>query len=152
MRKHALAILLVLAVTACKKSGSKSEPPPTPPATIDAAAPPPPAIDAAAPPATTIDAATPATTIDAAAPSAADARPKDGGPTKPPPAGLPKQAEACPDGKCEAGLTCLTYYGIAGKNGPKFTSCEIPCRGARPCPSGQSCNTIADGPGQVCRP
>jgi uncharacterized membrane protein YgcG len=65
---------------------------------------------------------------------------------------LPKQTEACPDNRCSAGLTCVSYYGIAGKRGPKFTSCEIPCSGGATCPKGQNCSTIADGPGQVCRP
>lgn len=66
------------------------------------------------------------------------------------------QGEPCADGGgCAAepaGLLCVEYYGIAGPRGPKFTSCEIPCaqKGAT-CPEGQSCVTIADGPGQVCR-
>jgi hypothetical protein len=64
----------------------------------------------------------------------------------------PKQTEACPDGTCADGLTCVSYYGIAGTRGPKFTSCEIPCKGGAACPNGQTCRTIADGPGQVCRP
>jgi len=51
-------------------------------------------------------------------------------------------------------LSCITYYGIAGGAGPKFTSCEIRCEvdGKPRCPSGQTCVTIADGPGSVCRP
>jgi eight-cysteine-cluster-containing protein len=62
------------------------------------------------------------------------------------------QGTPCPDGKCARGLTCVTYLGIAGARGPKFTSCEIPCKGGDKCPAGQICVTIADGPGQVCRP
>lgn len=65
---------------------------------------------------------------------------------------LPKQAQTCPGGKCAAGLECVEYFGIAGPRGPKFTSCEIRCGGGKPCPGGQRCITIADGPGQVCRP
>lgn len=65
---------------------------------------------------------------------------------------LPKQTEPCPAGQCAAGLTCVEYYGIAGPRGPKFTSCEIPCKGGGACPKGQTCHTVADGPGQVCRP
>ncbi len=53
---------------------------------------------------------------------------------------------------CASGTVCLSYFGIAGPQGPEFKSCEIPCShpGAT-CPFGQSCATIADGPGQVCR-
>ena len=53
---------------------------------------------------------------------------------------------------CASGTVCLAYFGIAGPQGPEFKSCEIPCShpGAT-CPLGQSCVTIADGPGQVCR-
>lgn len=66
---------------------------------------------------------------------------------------LPRQSQPCPQGDCGDGLKCLTYYGIAGPQGPKFTSCEIPCAGrSSVCPAGQACVTIADGPGQVCRP
>jgi hypothetical protein len=73
--------------------------------------------------------------------------------TPAPPAAGAAQGEPCPDGACADGLTCVDYYGIAGPSGPKFTSCEIPCSGAKAaCPSGQRCIVIADGPGQVCRP
>jgi len=52
---------------------------------------------------------------------------------------------------CSNGTVCLSYYGIAGANGPEFKTCEIPCSFAGAgCPLGQSCATIADGPGQVC--
>jgi hypothetical protein len=41
----------------------------------------------------------------------------------------------------------------AGPRGPAFTSCEIACpTPASTCPQGQTCVTIADGPGRVCRP
>jgi len=64
----------------------------------------------------------------------------------------PAQGEPCKGGKCAPGLSCLGYYGIAGARGPRFTSCEIPCRDARAaCPEGQTCVTIADGPGRICR-
>jgi len=52
---------------------------------------------------------------------------------------------------CDTGLSCLSYFGIAGSNGPEFQSCEITCKDDSACPGGQSCITIADGPGQVCR-
>ena len=68
-------------------------------------------------------------------------------------AGGAGQGMPCDDGKCQAGFECVSYYGIAGPRGPKFTSCEIRCgMGDKGCPSGQRCVTIADGPGQVCRP
>lgn len=68
------------------------------------------------------------------------------------PNAVPKQGEPCPDNKCDSGLTCIAYYGIAGPQGPKFTSCEIPCGDPNAvCPEGQKCVTVADGPGQVCR-
>lgn len=52
---------------------------------------------------------------------------------------------------CSSGTQCVAYFGIAGSSGPEFRTCEIPCShpGAS-CPLGQSCATIADGPGQVC--
>jgi eight-cysteine-cluster-containing protein len=69
-----------------------------------------------------------------------------------PAAALPDQGKPCTaGGRCAAGLTCLSYHGIAGSRGPQFTSCEIPCGKGERCPDGQRCITIADGPGQVCR-
>lgn len=61
------------------------------------------------------------------------------------------QGAPCDEMDCEDDLTCVEYYGIAGPSGPKFTSCEIPCVDDTSCPEGQTCTTIADGPGQVCR-
>lgn len=69
-----------------------------------------------------------------------------------PGATLPAQGQSCPEGRCAAGLSCLRYYGIAGAQGPELTSCEIACAKGGACPEGQRCVTIADGPGQVCRP
>jgi eight-cysteine-cluster-containing protein len=70
------------------------------------------------------------------------------------PQALTGQGEACRDGSCPGPLSCVSFYGVAGPQGPKFNSCEIPCpRGTSDvCPEGQTCVTIADGPGQVCRP
>jgi hypothetical protein len=65
---------------------------------------------------------------------------------------LPRQGEPCPNRVCDRDLTCVAYYGIAGPRGPLFTSCEIRCSDNSECPSAQRCVTIADGPGQVCRP
>ncbi|HWM88669.1 MAG TPA: hypothetical protein VNO33_22620 [Kofleriaceae bacterium] len=75
---------------------------------------------------------------------------KSGKPSKT--ASGPGQGEPCANGQCAKGLSCVEYYGIAGPRGPKMTSCEIRCPGGKGCPSGQQCATIADGPGQVCRP
>ncbi|MEM6993877.1 MAG: hypothetical protein AAF721_25415 [Myxococcota bacterium] len=62
------------------------------------------------------------------------------------------EGEQCGDEVCTKPKECIRYYGIAGKKGPEFTSCEIRCKaGAGGCPAGQSCVTIADGPGSVCR-
>jgi eight-cysteine-cluster-containing protein len=62
---------------------------------------------------------------------------------------------SCDTVRCEAPKQCIEYYGIAGPSGPKFVSCEIPCKpGAKTknsCPAGTTCVTIADGPGSVCR-
>src|SRR5262245_53322885 len=75
-------------------------------------------------------------------------------PPPPPPAAVgPGQGQPCDKGRCQSGLMCIEYYGVAGPAGPKLTSCEIPCAapGAQ-CPREQKCITIADGPGRVCRP
>jgi hypothetical protein len=77
------------------------------------------------------------------------------GSTEPAPtwSGGPAIGENCgANDACAKGLTCVTYYGIAGPRGPQFKSCEIKCgAGAPACPAGHKCITIADGPGQVCR-
>ena len=69
----------------------------------------------------------------------------------------PPAAEPTPDGDCGGQVCtppqqCLEYYGVAGARGPKLRSCEIPCDPAKGgCPAGQTCTTVADGPGSVCR-
>lgn len=69
------------------------------------------------------------------------------------PAAGAAQGESCAgDVRCARGLTCIKYYGIAGPRGPEMASCERRCGAKGACPSGQSCVTIADGPGEVCRP
>jgi hypothetical protein len=78
--------------------------------------------------------------------------PTGGGGAGPSSDGLPGQAEPCPDGRCAAGLSCVRFYGVAGPRGGELTSCEIRCGRGGACPGGQQCVTIADGPGQVCRP
>ncbi len=65
---------------------------------------------------------------------------------------LPTQGQPCPDKACAEALTCVEYAGIGGPAVGMFTSCEIPCADSAGCPAGQQCVTIADGPGQVCRP
>src|SRR5689334_14604171 len=79
-------------------------------------------------------------------------------PTEPVPApdpAAPGAGTPCPDAASDPGLECVSYFGIAGPRGPKFTSCEIRCdpspNAANVCPSGQHCTVIADGPGPVCR-
>jgi hypothetical protein len=74
----------------------------------------------------------------------------------PAPEPAPAQGQPCGEGKTcaaePAGLVCVEYFGIAGPQGPKFSSCEIPCAApGSTCPEGQRCATIADGPGAVCR-
>ena len=66
---------------------------------------------------------------------------------------IPQGGDCSTEGAvCSSGTVCLSYFGIAGAQGPEFKSCEIPCSLAgASCPLGQSCSTIADGPGQVCR-
>jgi eight-cysteine-cluster-containing protein len=64
----------------------------------------------------------------------------------------PEQGQPCPAGHCSPGLECLQYFGVGGPRGGTFTSCELRCGGGHPCPRDQECVTIADGPGQVCRP
>ncbi len=61
---------------------------------------------------------------------------------------------ACGDKTCGTGEECISYYGIAGPRGPQFHECGIPCKqGAANdgCADGKRCQTIADGPGPVCR-
>lgn len=67
---------------------------------------------------------------------------------------LPERGFACAEGQCAAGLTCMTYYGVAGSNGPEFSSCEIPCQIGKKdlCPDDEMCVRISDGPGEVCMP
>src|SRR5690349_10390717 len=81
--------------------------------------------------------------------------PTEPAPTRPDPrpSGPPKMGENCGSGdSCGAGLTCVSYFGVAGASGPKFKTCEVKCGDKMPaCPSGTTCRTIADGPGQVCR-
>jgi len=72
-------------------------------------------------------------------------------PTTPPPAAGPGIGEKCgANDACGTGA-CVSYYGIAGARGPQFKTCEIKCETDAQCPKDRSCNTIADGPGRVCR-
>lgn len=84
----------------------------------------------------------------------AKGEPNPGTPTKGPgprPKG-PGLHETCgTNDTCANGMKCMKYYGIAGPRGPEFKTCEVPCDKSTKCPSGTSCGTIADGPGQVCR-
>ena len=61
---------------------------------------------------------------------------------------------ACGDKTCGVGEECISYYGIAGPRGPEFHECGIRCKQGAPnggCADGKKCQTIADGPGPVCR-
>jgi hypothetical protein len=77
-----------------------------------------------------------------------------GGDARPPAQPDPIEAlhRDCSRAACPSGLTCVSYYGIAGPSGPRFSTCEIPCKTTADCPPGRglSCATIADGPGSVC--
>jgi hypothetical protein len=74
------------------------------------------------------------------------------GPSPATPAAGPGIGENCgPGDVCGSGLECITYLGVAGARGPEFKTCELRCSDTQPCPAGKQCNTIADGPGQVCR-
>lgn len=67
-------------------------------------------------------------------------------------AARPKQGEGCDKhGRCARHLVCVRYRGFAGAKGPEMNSCELRCHDGG-CPAGQECVTIADGPGEVCRP
>jgi hypothetical protein len=73
--------------------------------------------------------------------------------TQPAPIDLAKLGQPCGEGgTCAAGIECVKYYGIAGPRGPELSSCEIRCSEKSACPDGTHCQTIADGPGAVCRP
>lgn len=70
----------------------------------------------------------------------------------PPAVAKPGISETCAAGDvCARGLSCVSYYGIAGTQGPEFKSCEIRCETDKACPKGRTCVTVSDGPGRVCR-
>jgi hypothetical protein len=73
-------------------------------------------------------------------------------PAQPPVAAAPGISETCgAQDSCSAGLTCVSYYGFAGTQGPHFKSCEVRCETDTVCPKGRTCMTVSDGPGRVCR-
>ena len=64
----------------------------------------------------------------------------------------PDIGETCGENDaCALGLTCITYYGVAGASGPQMKTCEIKCKADSDCPADYTCMTLADGPGHVCR-
>ncbi len=130
------ALLLTIALVACKGSAPKETTAPEPKPALGQAQPKP--------------FPEPTRTIEPEPAPAPEAKPEPE--PEPAPNSLPAQGEKCPNGRCDEGLECVEYYGIAGARGPRFTSCEIRCKGDGDCPQGQRCATIADGPGQVCRP
>ncbi|MCK6527945.1 hypothetical protein L6R50_10435 [Myxococcota bacterium] len=86
--------------------------------------------------------------------------PPPGEVTAPPPLPSPAPSAAGGEGRgrpcegptdCPPDLECLRYFGIAGRAGPEFGSCETPCGAEGGCPAGLECTSIADGPGRVCR-
>ncbi len=65
--------------------------------------------------------------------------------------GSPPSA-SCGGRQCDAGQSCIEYFGIAGK--PLYT-CGIPCKSGAPedaCPKGMRCRVIPDGPTQCIKP
>jgi hypothetical protein len=138
-------VLLVIACGCPQKTGTEAPPAPAPsqPAPTQPA-PPTPTEPAPTQPAPTQPAPTqPAPTQGSG--SAAEPAPNW-------PKNAPGIGENCgPNDTCAKGLTCVSYYGIAGARGPQFKSCEIKCTTDTNCPAGHKCITIADGPGQVCR-
>jgi hypothetical protein len=149
---------LAIAITACACPQSKpaeegttatapSEPAPTEPAPT-----PTPTEPAPTPTEPTPTTPTPSTPTPDPTPNPTTPTPGDPGQTQSQTA--PAQGSPCGAGDaCAKGLTCVGYYGIAGPRGPRMNSCEIPCKdNPKGCPAGQTCTTIADGPGQVCRP
>jgi hypothetical protein len=88
-----------------------------------------------------------------ATPPPSNETPSPATPDPAPAANGPTLGQPCGDGDtCASGLACVKYYGIAGPRGPEFKSCEIRCKADDACPPAHRCVTIADGPGQVCRP
>jgi hypothetical protein len=138
MKKLCLALFLLVA---CKSSSSttsqpSAQPPTTEPTPAPAPTGPAPVDPTPAPAPTPTPTPTPA-------------------PTTPAQTGVkPAIGETCGEADaCAKGLECVKYYGIAGPRGPQFKSCEQRCEGKKAsCPSGTKCVTVADGPGQVCRP
>lgn len=138
-------IAAVVLVVACKSSSStSSQPTPTEPAPVQPA----PTEPAPTEPAPTGSAPAPDLPVDQTTPDTPPTRPD------PRPSGPPKMGENCGSGdSCGPGLACVSYVGVAGASGPKFKTCEVKCSDPKTtCPSGTKCRTIADGPGQVCRP
>jgi hypothetical protein len=73
------------------------------------------------------------------------------GTTQGPPAG-PGIGEKCgASDACAAGLECVHYFGIGGKAGGEFKTCEKKCDKDPSCPGTTKCATIADGPGTSSR-
>ena len=67
--------------------------------------------------------------------------------------GLDELGTPCQAGACPSGLEPVVYCGFAGcsDGGGQSCSCEIRCgQNAGVCPTGSSCVTISDGPGEVC--
>ena len=86
----------------------------------------------------------------AAEPPAANTTPPD---PQPPAASAdaakPATGELCNGEPCAPPQQCIRYAGIAGPQVPLYT-CAIPCSAEGTCPTGTTCQVIADGP-RLCR-
>jgi hypothetical protein len=156
-----LLVLLLIAACGCpqKKTDNSATQPAPPPSGATTTTPPPttqgPGSDTGANPGSANPGSANPGSANPGSANPGSANPTSGSAAEPTP-NWPKNApgigENCgPNDACAKGLTCVSYYGIAGARGPQFKSCEIKCTADKDCPAGHKCTTIADGPGQVCR-
>jgi len=59
--------------------------------------------------------------------------------------------KSCGDVPCASDLSCVSYYGVAGPQGPLIETCEMTCATDADCPSDRHCVDATDGPKNVCR-
>jgi hypothetical protein len=59
--------------------------------------------------------------------------------------------DVCENDECPNGFDPVFFYGIAGTAGPRFCWCGIHCNpDVDLCPTGTSCQSLADGPQDIC--